>query len=212
MNLKNYFWYFSKALSPRLCNEICDYGIRHKTAEGITGIGDTDRDLKSNPLTSVERKNIKKRRDSNVVWLDDKWITKEITPYINIANEEAGWNFQWDYSEPYQFTQYHQGQYYGWHCDGWKAPYQGANTAIIGKIRKLSMTISLSNPDDYTGGELEFTFGDVEPGKSKVVTCPPLKERGSIIIFPSFVWHRVTPVKSGTRYSLVSWHLGHPFL
>ena len=41
--------------------------------------------------------------------------------------------------------------------------------------------------------------------------CSELKQRGTIVVFPSFVWHKVTPVKKGTRYSLVSWHLGHPF-
>ena len=35
--------------------------------------------------------------------------------------------------------------------------------------------------------------------------------KGSIIVFPSFVWHRVKPVTKGTRYSLVMWNLGYPF-
>ena len=212
MNLKNYFWYFSKALSPRLCDQIYKYATGRQTDKAVIGIMNTDRDLTSNPLTSVERKSMKKKRDSNIAWLDEEWINREINPYINIANKNAGWNFQWDYSEPCQFTEYRKGQYYDWHCDSWKDAYRGSNMKIVGKIRKLSMTVSLSNSTDYTGGELEFNYRDLEPGKDKAVTCPALRERGSIIIFPSFVWHRVTPVKSGARHSLVSWHLGHPFL
>ena len=41
--------------------------------------------------------------------------------------------------------------------------------------------------------------------------CKETLSKGSIIVFPSFVWHRVKPVTSGTRYSLVAWHLGNPF-
>jgi PKHD-type hydroxylase len=38
-----------------------------------------------------------------------------------------------------------------------------------------------------------------------------IREKGSVIVFPSFIWHRVTPVTAGTRYSLVNWNLGFPF-
>ena len=66
------------------------------------------------------------KRDSNIVWilkLPDRWIYKEIQRYVHQANENAGWNFQWDYSESCQFTKYEKGQFYDWHCDGWDRPY-----------------------------------------------------------------------------------------
>ena len=47
--------------------------------------------------------------------------------------------------------------------------------------------------------------------KAKIKSCTEIRPRGSIIVFPSFVWHRVKPVTSGTRYSLVVWHLGRSF-
>ena len=59
----------------------------------------------------------------------------------------AGWNFQWDYSEACQFTKYEKGQYYDWHCDGWDKPYNKPNTPEHGKIRKLSVTVTLSDPN-----------------------------------------------------------------
>ena len=81
-----------------------------------------------------------------------------------------------------------------------------------GKIRKLSVTVSLSDPSEYKGGELEFDFRNLDPDKKRNVRkCKEILPKGSIVIFPSFCWHRVCPVKSGTRYSLVVWNLGRPY-
>jgi PKHD-type hydroxylase len=77
------------------------------------------------------------------------------------------------------------------------------------------MTCQLTDGSEYQGGELEFDFRNYDPhmrDESKHrVQCKEILPKGSIIIFPSFVWHRVKPVRSGTRYSLVVWHLGRPF-
>ena len=78
------------------------------------------------------------------------------------------------------------------------------------KIRKLSLTCNLSDPKDYSGGELQFQFRN-SSDPTKIDTCSGLLPRGSIIVFPSHVWHRVTTVTKGTRYSLVMWSLGYPF-
>ena len=84
-----------------------------------------------------------------------------------------------------------------------------------GKIRKLSVTISLNDPDEYDGGNLEFDFRnqiDWEKNKkARIKSCAEIRPRGSVIVFPSFCWHRVAPVTRGTRYSLVIWNLGYPF-
>ena len=59
---------------------------------------------------------------------------------------------------------------------------------------------------------MEFDFRNTDPDKKRnVKLCKDIKLKGSLIVFPSFVWHRVNPVKKGIRYSLVSWHLGKPF-
>ena len=83
------------------------------------------------------------------------------------------------------------------------------------RIRKLSMTCQLTDGSEYKGGELEFDFRNYDPhmrDESKHrIQCKEILPKGSIIVFPSFVWHRVKPVTSGTRYSLVVWHLGKPF-
>ncbi|MGB0178111.1 MAG: 2OG-Fe(II) oxygenase, partial [Owenweeksia sp.] len=69
--------------------------------------------------------------------------------------------------------------------------------------RKLSMTVQLSDPADYEGGDLEFMINQ------KVVTAP--RTRGTVIVFPSFILHRVTPVTKGVRHSVVGWVSGTPF-
>ena len=79
-----------------------------------------------------------------------------------------------------------------------------------GKIRKLSVTVSLSDEKDYTGGELEFQFRNMDNPKVTRV-CKEILPKGSVVVFPSFVWHRVKPIKKGVRYSLVMWNLGYPF-
>ncbi len=207
MNLLNHYWYFSNALTPRFCDEVLQYGKKHQEQLARTGGFDKEK------LSKEEIKNIKKKRDSHIVWMDDKWIYKEILPYVIEANKNAGWNFNFDWSENCQFTKYSPGQYYGWHCDSWAVPYNKPNSLEThGKIRKLSVTCSLSHPSEYEGGELEFNFNDLEKTKKQNIRkCTEILPRGSIVVFPSFVWHRVCPVKQGTRYSLVVWNLGYPY-
>ena len=166
-------------------------------------------------LNQKQIKDLKKKRNSNIVWMNDRWIYKEIHPYVHQANANAGWNFNWDHSENCQFTKYEKGQFYDWHCDSWDKPYFNQNNPqdpTNGKIRKLSVTLSLSDPKDYKGGELEFDFRNMDPDKKRhLYKCKEILPKGSLVVFPSFVWHRVCPVKKGSRYSLVIWNLGYPF-
>jgi PKHD-type hydroxylase len=83
------------------------------------------------------------------------------------------------------------------------------NPNMTGKIRKISVTVSLSDPAEYDGGNLQFDLG---PHRSdRYHTCTEIRPKGSVIVFPSHVTHQVTPVTRGTRYSLVCWSLGAPF-
>ena len=209
MNLSNYYWYFQSAIPPRICDDIIKYGLSQ--AETMARTGGYD----NRELTKKEIKNIKRKRDSNIVWMSEPWIYKEIQPYVDQANKNAGWNFQWDWSESCQFTKYKLNQYYDWHCDSWDKPYDKLNTKEYGKIRKLSMTCQLTDGSEYEGGELEFDFRNYDPhmrDESKHLRqAREILPKGSIIVFPSFVWHRVKPVTKGVRYSLVVWNLGYPF-
>ena len=213
MNLTNYFYYWQSAIPPRICDMIVRYGKEQKKNEvmAITGGLGRDRDLDKAPLTKDEIKDLKKKRDSNIVWFNDRWVYREIQPYVHQANKNAGWNFNWDYSESCQFTIYKKGQYYDWHCDSWDKPY-AVDGPTKGKIRKLSVTVSLTDPKEYKGGELQFDFRQQDPDKPRDIrTCTEILPKGSLVVFPSFVWHRVKPVTKGIRHSLVVWNLGYPF-
>ena len=207
MNLEYPYWYFQSAIPPRICDDIIKYGLAQKEQIGITGeVEDAE-----NP-TEEELKNLAKTRKSDVVWMNDRWIYKEIHPYIIMANKNAGWNFDWDFSESCQFTKYKKDQFYDWHCDSWDKTYDTPDDLNKhGKIRKLSVTISLSDETEYEGGDFEFDFRKSKEGSNIPHICKEIRPKGSVVVFPSFVWHRVKPVISGTRHSLVIWNLGWPF-
>ena len=80
--------------------------------------------------------------------------------------------------------------FYDWHTD----------FAGFRPLRKISISIQLSRPEDYEGGDLELFSGN-RPQKLE-------RARGTLLAFPSFTLHRVTPVTRGTRWSLVCWILG----
>jgi predicted 2-oxoglutarate/Fe(II)-dependent dioxygenase YbiX len=80
--------------------------------------------------------------------------------------------------------------FYDWHTD----------FAGIRPLRKISISIQLSAPEDYDGGDLELMYGSQPQALDRT--------RGAFIAFPSFMVHRVTPVTRGTRFSLVAWILG----
>ena len=209
MNISNYYWYFKSALTPRFCDEVIKYALQQQDSIARTG------GFNKPKLSKEDIKNIQRKRRSDLVWFNDTWIYKELHPYVHEANRRAGWNFEWDRSESCQFTKYKEGQYYDWHCDGWDKPYwrENQNDPSHGKIRKLSVTVSLSEGGkDYTGGELEFDFRNRDPHqKRNLKVCTEILPQGSVVVFPSFVWHRVKPVTKGVRYSLVCWNLGYPF-
>ena len=210
MNLHDYYWYFKSAIPSRLCDDIIKYGLSKKEVLARTG------GFQDKKLTKDEMAILKRRRHSDVTWLDELWIYRELHPYVQEANKLAGWNYEWDRSESCQFTKYKLNQYYDWHCDSYNKPYDiKDNKNQNGKIRKLSMTLQLTDGSEYEGGELEFDFRNYDPplrDESKHLRqAKEILSKGSIIVFPSFVWHRVKPVRKGTRYSLVMWCLGYPF-
>ena len=203
MNLQNSFFYFTEAIPRRICDDIIKYGELKDKLLGVTG------DMPDRKMSNKEKNKLFKTRNSSVVFLDDPWIYSLIIPYINRANDLSGWRFQIDTPETTQWTKYSKTQHYTWHMDSFPNPYQ--NNEFHGKIRKLSMTLSLCDGDEYEGGDLEFDLRD-KPTKSTILTSKDARKKGTITVFPSFVYHRVTPVTKGTRYSLVSWILGNPFI
>ena len=219
--------------------EATTHGENHKQAilkKNQTAIPQDDRTIEDIHKDVGSDKNLEEHRyvrDSEVSWFDDRWLYDLLHPYLRTANEKAGWRYEWDFSESVQFTKYNKGGFYGWHADGnschlgkYKRHIPGVspldsqgrmqrgftdNPNMINKIRKLSMTVNLNKPEDYEGGNLKFDFGPHAAGK-RFHECVEIRPQGSIIIFPSYVYHQVTPVTSGTRYSLVMWTIGQPFV
>jgi PKHD-type hydroxylase len=222
MILNYNYWYFVSALPEEVCDKIIETGLEKMSeakrnygnyaVEGTTGDWKAKSDLDPNLVKDAADITLEEAlkdgddvnnfalRDSEVSWLNDDWLYKTIWPFIHEANRQAGWNFDWDFTEDIQFTKYGLNQYYGHVTD---------NPQMWNKIRKLSVTISLSDPNDYTGGNLKFDLGPHRPDRYH--ECEEIRPRGSIVVFPSHIYHQVTPVTSGTRYSLVCWSLGKPW-
>ena len=200
MELNNYYWCFPSAIPERICDDIVAYGKALKEETGVTVGYDV------NNMTPNQQKELEKKRNSNVVWMDSAWIYRELHPLVRIANADAGWNYHWNWSEACQFTKYDgsKKQHYDWHTDA------GTRINENGKIRKLSMTVALVDGSEYEGGDFEIRMEN--PKDHEVHVIKAAKQKGSVTIFPSFVWHRVKPVTAGTRYSLVNWHQGNPYV
>lgn len=132
-------------------------------------------------------------RKSEIKWIPQnphfRWIYERLAKLITEANDTL---WQFDLSgilDNIQFTVYHQGGgHYNWHLD-------------IGprelSWRKISLTIQMSEDEDYDGGELEFMRGP------NPIKAP--RGKGAVVVFPSYLLHRITPVTKGTRKSMVLW-------
>ena len=136
------------------------------------------------------------RRDSKIRWVsltpETEWIFKKVHTIVLEANQ----HYQFDltgFRERFQLAGYTGRGHFDWHSD-----LGGGETST----RKLSVSVQLSDHTNYEGGDLEF-FGKQELVLSKAV--------GTVIVFPSFLIHRVTPVTRGTRRSLVAWVHGPTF-
>ena len=114
-------WCFKSALPLKFCDDVIKAGLAKKEMMARTGGFDKE------DLTKEQIKSIKTIRDCNISWLDENWIYRQLHPFVKIANIKAGWNYQWNFSENAQFTKYKLNQYYDWHSDEWKKPYDNPN-------------------------------------------------------------------------------------
>lgn len=205
MNLENYYACFESVVPSRICDNIIADAEQRVIETAITG------EYKEAPTDQKDISKLYKTRNSSIVWMNDPWIYREILPYVKEANKICNWNFEYYAPESCQFTKYSESQHYTWHQDSWGKPYNKPGDSIHGLIRKLSVTVSLEDGDKYEGGDLEFDIRNNSDSTSNIQKSDIARKKGSVIVFPSFVWHRVTPVTSGTRYSLVIWNCGPPF-
>jgi PKHD-type hydroxylase len=174
--------YFDDALTVEQCEDIIDYSKGLKLEDGTTGDN-----------------NLFQLRKSKVVFLPP---TQFMEPYyhrlsgIILSLNDQFFNFDLHgFTEHLQFAEYESpGGKYDSHVD------RGMNIPV----RKLSIVVQLTNSDDYEGGDLELLTSIETPFKLP-------RKQGTLFAFPSFQLHRVTPMISGTRNSLVGWISGKQF-
>ena len=141
-------------------------------------------------------------RNSMIKWVpfseETKWIYDKIGMLAKTANDEMFHFDLYNMPEQIQYTEYYDTNkgHYDWHMD--------IGTEGFMKFRKISVTVQLSGPDEYEGGDLQ-----IWPGGQTPYTAP--RGKGNVVIFPSYLMHRVTPVTKGTRKSFVLWLGGGHF-
>lgn len=143
-------------------------------------------------------------RSSEIRWINpndvnSRFVTDTLWYYGREANKNA-FGFDVDYLPDIQYTKYtaEENGKYDWHCDTF-----WANPSTYD--RKISIIIQLSNSSDYEGGDFQIDSQYAQ------LPADQIRTKGTVIVIPSFLTHRVTPVTSGTRRSLVSWIQGPKF-
>ena len=176
--------FFDNAFTDDQCDELINYCKQQDLQEGKVG---------HQTETSVMIRNSKIAFIPPTEFMAPYY--QKISAIVLSLNEQF---FKFDlhgFGENLQFTEYEAptGKYES-HVD---RAYKIA-------IRKLSIVIQLTDPETYEGGNLELLSSIEHP-----ITLP--RKRGTLIAFPSFQLHRVTPVTKGTRNSLVGWINGQQF-
>jgi PKHD-type hydroxylase len=181
-SIANYY-YFENSLTNEEIDNIINVSQKYDTKDGTV-----------NNIVNTSYRN------SKIKWLplndETEFIYKKIFDLIQIANKNM-WNFNIAFfKEDLQLSEYsneYEG-HYDWHMDF------GENAST----RKLSITIQLNDPEEYEGGELNFQI------HRNIIKAP--NKKGTVIVFPSFLLHKVSKVTRGTRRSLVCWIHGPPFV
>ena len=162
----------------------------------IIKMGEELEELDANIGTSNK---VTEYRNSKIKWIscntENKWLFKKLAIYVKEANNTL-WNFDIvGFGEFFQLGTYFSNNngHYDWHID----------CDSVNPFRKISISVQLTDPNEYEGGELQLYT------KKNIQTMS--KTKGAAILFPSFLLHQVTPVTKGKRMSLVVWVTGPQF-
>jgi PKHD-type hydroxylase len=176
--------FFPQVFYPEECEKIIEFGRSYEMTGGT--VVDTEGNSITNKYRSCSLAHVEPSQEF-------AWVYERLTDAVKDLNEDCFGFDLFSFGENMQFTQYEVGQHYDYHVD----------RIFNGPIRKLSIVLQLTDPKAYEGGDLEIYTGG-EPRKLP-------RSQGTLIAFPSYVLHRVTPVTKGTRNSLVGWINGNPF-
>jgi PKHD-type hydroxylase len=190
--VKHTYMTFEGAVSSELCDKlIAQFDENNYEAGLVSGAG-----------AGVVNKQI---RDADRQWaVKGDLVECILTRFIMQANQEALWNFDITEPELVQIGRYKENQFYGQHMDcyvkGGDVVATGNGGGVIVPMlsqRKISASLLLNDESEYEGGDLFILDETVKT-----------KKQGTIIVFPSFMAHQVTPVTRGVRYSAVCWMAG----
>ena len=147
-------------------------------------------------------------RVTNIRWVNEiaaNSIYQELVTMINYYIDRANMDFfGFDLSGTCRYIQhseYNVGSFYDWHQDSFLGNKSSQTLGVY--ERKLSFSLQLSDSHDYTGGDLEFTELNTDEEFSENI-----RKKGTVVVFPSFLQHRVTEITKGQRYALVGWREG----
>tara|TARA_Y100001947_G_scaffold63944_1_gene53771 strand:+ start:257 stop:892 length:636 start_codon:yes stop_codon:yes gene_type:complete len=210
------FFIFPRVVSKKECEKLLEYCIKNTEFREASILNPGQSDVDVDDAGRVDPR--VRKADIAFVTPDDNEdnIVNEIAWHFLQKANDIKFNYKFDSFQLVQFARYRDGGHYAWHQDV-------NESAIVphGESRKLSLTLCLTDPNIYEGGELQFYTGDRLMSDLKLSdgTIVPRKqiikdkrEQGSVIVFDSRDWHRVTPVTRGTRYSIVCWTVGPNFI
>ena len=189
------FYLFPRIIKPEVCNKIVKDFMAEDLKPALVGVAPRD-----NPSI----------RKTSVYFIPTKLSSKanEIAWHFLKEGNKQMFKYDLTYFQPIQFAEYSVGSFYDWHMD---THYDNEPN----KTRKLSLSLMLTDPDTFEGGELQFynggrPFAEQGDENGKQVKND-LKAQGTIVVFDSRDFHRVTPMVDGTRHSIVCWATGSPF-
>lgn len=176
---------FSGALDERTCDAIiteCEYYQPVKAGVGLDETARTDKSVRESEIRWINKSDI-----------NSKFIADIIYHYVMEANRNA-FSVDVSYLNDIQYTKYFGKDkgFYTNHCDTFWANNNNSYD------RKLSVTIQLSDSDEYEGGDFIFDNHENPPAEE-------LRKKGTVLVFLSPIYHQVKPVTSGERKSLVAW-------
>jgi PKHD-type hydroxylase len=178
---QQYYWW-KEAFNKNELKTISD-GIQALKEQKASTVGGGEDDIRSSKVRWIPQ-------NSNWWWLYEK-----LHNLVTEANNTA-WKFDLHaMPEQIQYTEYYATEkgHYTWHQD--------IGPGMLSK-RKVSITVQLSDPKDYEGGDLQLWQGGNYEDNSFITAY---KGAGSVFTFPSYMMHRVTPVTKGIRRSFVLW-------
>ena len=185
MNTYCYSW--QSELSSEHCKTIKALFFEGKPKQaGVGNVANIDKSMRSSNILPCPYDS-----DNGI------YLNRIIRKYITMANREC-FGVQLNGFQEFQVAKYNKGDFYNYHMD--------SNIYDNSSQRKLSITVQLSDSADYVGGDFQFS-SDV--GKLDEKT---LREKGTILVFPSFLYHRITKVTQGERFSLVGWYEGNDWI